>query len=487
MRFDDYYFIEEESSQSKIDWNQYVKNNKELKYALEIMKKIEDAGFESLIVGGFVRDLLMGTPSDDIDITTDANPSDIEKIFKRVIDIGKSKDMGISVVPYKGYQFEIGTYRKDVYGDLEKGKGAEEVEIAKDFKDDSSRRDFTINALGIDADGNIIDHHGGLKDIDKKVIAAVGDADIRFKEDEVRQLRGIRFASRMDFDISPETIEAMKKHAPEIAKVSPERITKELRKMAKSGGKQFARAIEIMDDVGILQYILPEIVELKSYEHSPVHHPEKDKEGKHTILAHTLEALKSSDVKDDIVNMSILFHDIGKDQKTFFKDEKGIIHYFDHAKEGFNKIDDISIRLKFDNRTRNAIKFSVLNHMKFHDILNMKNTNIAKLMDSPYFEVLKSVALADAKSRGQLFNQKEWDEIENKLLKLKERFKDRKVIETIRKIVNGKMVMSLRSDIKPGPKLGDVIQSAMDFVLNNNIDLEKDLNKVKQFIQNVKV
>jgi tRNA nucleotidyltransferase/poly(A) polymerase len=268
------------------------------------MKKIQDLGYEALIVGGFVRDLLMGKPSDDIDLATNAPEEVLEKNFD-TIDIGKNKQFGVSVIKYKGQTYEVAQYRKDLYGDLEKGKGADKVEIAKDFKDDSSRRDFTINALGIDGDGNIVDHHGGLKDIDKKVIAAVGDADIRFKEDEVRQLRGIRFASRMGFEISPETIEAMKKHAPEISKVAPERITKELRKIAKAGGKQLADAIVLMDKVGILQYILPEIAKMKELEHSPEHHPEGN------VFQHTLEALRTSDIKDDVVNVALLFHDLG--------------------------------------------------------------------------------------------------------------------------------------------------------------------------------
>ena len=479
MRFDEHYFTE-----SIKDWSSLVKTNPYWKAAQKVLKIIEEAGYEALIVGGAVRDLVLGKESDDIDISTNAPMDVLEDLFK-TYEIGKNKDFGVVVAVVDGYDFEIAHYRVDVYDD-EKGKGADSVQLTKTYKDDASRRDLTINQLGVDSKGNIVDHFGGLKDLENKIITTVGDPDLRFKEDHVRQLRSVRFASRFGFDISKETIDALKRNAPEIAKVSPERINKELKKMAQGTGEQFAKAIEILDDVGLLKYILPEIVEMKKFEHDPTHHPEKDKDGRHTVLAHIIDALKSQPLKNSAINLSVLFHDLGK-IKTHVLDDNGIHRYFGHAKEADDLIDKIADRLKFDNQTRNKIKFAAINHMKFHDILNMNNSTIAKLMDSPYFEVLKSVALADAKSRGQLFSQKEWDAIENKILKLKERFKDRKVIESIRKIVNGKMVMSLRSDIKPGPKLGDVIQSAVDFVLNNNIDLEKDLNKVKQFIQNVKV
>lgn len=269
---------ERELNQQKLDWNRLIgnnmlKNNKELQYALEIMKKIEDAGYESLLVGGFVRDLILGKESDDIDLSTNMPEEKIEQLFKTV-DIGKNKQFGVNVIKYKGYTYEIAQYRADVYDSLEKGKGADKVEIVSSFKDDAARRDYTINSLGIDVRGNIVDYHGGMKDLKKKIITAVGDADMRFKEDEVRQLRGIRFASRLGFEISPETIEAMKKHAPEIKKIASERITKELKKMASQEGSKFADAILMMDKVGLLQYILPEVFEMKSFEHSKDFHPE---------------------------------------------------------------------------------------------------------------------------------------------------------------------------------------------------------------------
>jgi len=477
MRFDEHYFKE------SIDWNEYTKDNEELKYALDIMKKLKDSGYESLIVGGFARDLIMGRPGNDIDITTNASPDQVEKVFGKVIDIGKNKAMGVSVVPYKGYQYEIATYRTDAYEDLTKGKGADKVKLVTSFKDDASRRDLTINQLGINSDGEIIDHFGGLEDLKNKVISTVGDPNLRFKEDQVRSLRTARFASRFDFNISPETIEAMKKNAPEIAKVSRERIYKELNKMAEGSGPQFARAIEILNDTGLLKYILPEIAKLAELEHSKDHHPEKDKDGKHTVLAHVIEALKSNPLKDRLINLSILFHDVGK-SVTHELDAEGIHRYFGHAQEADKIIDDLAKRLTMDLKTKKTIQFAAINHMKMHDLLKISNNKIAQLMDNDAFDILVKVSEADAKSRGKLFDAKGWQKIIDKIAELTERFKDRKAIEAIKKVVNGNWVMQL-TGLKGGPEVGRIINTTVEWILDNSIDINNN-EAIGKFIKDLK-
>lgn len=290
-------------------------------------------------------------------------------------------------------------------------------------------------------------------------------------------LRGARFASRLGFDIDSKTIEAMKKHAPEIAKVSQERIYKELKKMASQEGAKFAHALEILDEVGLLEYILPEVADMANYEHSPEHHPEGH------VLQHTLAALRTNTLKDPLINLSILLHDVGK-VKTHSISDKGLHQYIGHAKEAIDIIDTISKRLKIDNETKDAMQFAAANHMKFHEILKMKKSTIAKLMNSSHFDLLKSVALADAKARGKLFDQEEWNQIENKLLALKDKYKNKDAIDTLRKVINGKLVMQLRPDIKPGPKMGDIIKATLDYVLDNEIDVDNDIDKIHKYIKN---
>jgi tRNA nucleotidyltransferase/poly(A) polymerase len=466
-------FILESITNKSIDWNVYSKTNKELQAALEIMKIIDKAGYESLIVGGFVRDIIMNKKSNDIDIATNMPQEEIKKHFD-TIDVGES--FGVNIVKYKGFTMEVAQYRKDIYSDLMKGKGADSVAIVSDFSEDAARRDFTINSLGIDLNGNIVDHHGGIDDIEKNVITTVGDPELRFQEDVVRTLRGVRFASRLDFNIDQKTIDAIKKFAPEIGKVSAERITKELNKMAEQEGPKFAQALEMLDSVGLLNFILPEVVELKTKPHTPEQHPEGN------AWEHTLAALRSNNLKDPIINLSILFHDIGK-LKTHSTDESGVHRYFGHAKESASLVEEIGKRLKMSNSEIEAMKFAALNHMKIHDFMKLSNKKVIDLMNDPNWEVLISVALADNKARGELFNEQEWEEIQNRIEQLRKSFSGAKSYEAIKKLVNGNFVMSVRPDIKPGPILGDIIRNTLSWVIDNNIDINKDIDLIVKHIK----
>jgi tRNA nucleotidyltransferase (CCA-adding enzyme) len=456
------------------DWKQKVNSNEYLKVAVEVLEILDKKfpGSSSYIVGGAVRDLIMGKDFDDVDIATNISISNIEKIFK-TNDIGRNKDFSIIVINYKGFSIEVAHFRTE--SDYTDSRHPDKVELVKDFKSDAKRRDISWNAMAIDKDGNVLDYFNGMNDIKNKVLKMVGDPNERFKEDSLRLARIPRFASRFDFNISPETIEAMKKHAPEIVKVAPERINKELKKMAQGTGKQFARAIEIMDEVGLLKYILPEIVKMKELPHSPEHHPEGD------VFKHTIEALKTQPLKDDIINLSVLFHDLGKIE-THSIDDEGFHRYLGHAMEADHIIDDIAKRLKFDNDTKKKIQFAAINHMKMHDLLKMSNNKIAQLMDNDAFDILVKVAEADAKARGKLFDKQGWQKIIDKIDEIAERFKNHKAIESIKKIVNGNLVMQLRN-LKGGPEVGRIINKTVEWILDNGIDLN-DTKEIENFIMN---
>lgn len=252
------------------DWQGYINRNPELKTAIKIMKKLKKYG-QVYIVGGAVRDIVLGENPDDIDIATNAPIEKIQKEF-RTHDIGRSKDFGIVVINQGGFQYEIAQFRKD--GTYTDGRRPDEVVINVPFEEDAGRRDFTINAMGIDANGNIIDYFDGQGDIKNKVIKTVGDPEQRFGEDSLRLLRAVRFASRLGFKIDPATSKAMKKLSPKIKKVSWERISKELMKMAAQSGDKFANALIILEQVGLLEHILPEITKMHGFKHTPETHPE---------------------------------------------------------------------------------------------------------------------------------------------------------------------------------------------------------------------
>lgn len=458
---------------SKFDqWQDYIDRIPMLATGVEILKILEKYG-DAYIVGGAVRDIVSGNKEpDDIDIATNVSMDKIEELFKSH-SIGKNKDFGIVVINYKGFEYEIAQFRKDsTYSD---GRHPDSVEIVMSFKDDAERRDFTINAMAIDSDGNVIDHFDGMEAIQSKILKTVGDPNRRFKEDYLRMLRMTRFASRLGYDIDTETKDAVKANAHNIANISPERILKELLKMAEQSGDKFADAILQLEEVGLLKYILPEFLEMKDFEHTPETHPEAP-----DVAGHVLAALRSSQVADPIINLGILLHDIGKIRTRSYKDN-GNVQYLGHAKAGLSMIDTIANRLKMDNETKDAIMFATENHMKLHDILKMGNAKVFALIKNKHWNVLLNVAYADAKARGNLFSEADWKKTTDRIEDITLKYANKDFQDNIKKVLNGQMVMEIKG-IAPGPQVGKIINQTMDWILNKNIDIN-DIEKIKKYIR----
>ena len=243
--------------------------------ALKIIKAIKAAGkFEALMVGGCVRDILIGKTPKDFDVATDCPMEILEKLFK-THDIGANKTFGIVVVDMDGVSVEVAQFRKDV-GSAD-GRHPDSVQLGCSFKEDSARRDFTINAMGMTEDGTIIDFHGGMQDLQDGTIRCVGEPFERFKEDELRIIRALRFAACLGFDLQWQTLEAIQlamHHGTLRGKVAPERIKQELFKTAAHGGPAMARFIELARDAEVLEVILPEIAAMIGAEHTVESHPE---------------------------------------------------------------------------------------------------------------------------------------------------------------------------------------------------------------------
>jgi len=341
------------------------------------------------------------------------------------------------------------------------GRYPSSVKIVMDYKQDAQRRDFTINAMAVDKDGNVIDHFDGHGDIKNKVLRTVGDPNKRFQEDYLRMLRAVRFASRMGFKIDPETMDAIKSNSSNIKGQAVERIVKELMKMA-GNGKQFANAIIILKETGLLQHILPEIVELDDLPQTEKHHPEGN------VFKHSLQALRVADSSDPMVNLGILFHDVGK-LDTQSSDETGW-HYHGHEAAGMERINKIAKRLKLDNNTKNCLKYVSEHHMKVHDLWKMKGSKVMNIMDSPYWDVLYKVSEADTKSRLHAFNPVRWKRVTDFVDKMKDRFKDKNALDVIKTVVNGKHIMDVLG-IGPGKRLGIIRKNVLDWVLDNNINI----------------
>lgn len=428
------------------------------KAALNFLSEIEAAGRRAYIVGGAVRDRLLGFPMKDIDIVSDMPMAELRKRFK-AFDVGKSKDFGICVVLFGGYSFETAAFRGATRFD-ENGRPAG-MGASATFAEDAGRRDFTINAMGMDARGKILDPFGGADDIERKLIRCVQNPMDRFNEDAIRLLRATRLAARLKFKIEDETKRAMRQCAGALANAAPERIAAEIIKMASTPGKSFAAAVELMDQTDLLAFVLPEIHALKGLPHDGRVHPEGG------VFEHTMAAVSANREPDPLLNLAILLHDVGKAVSLDLS--QGRPRYIGHERLGVEITANMSERLRFSNDWKNALCFTAQNHMKVSRLDKMTQSKVFNLISDNRWTLLKKVASCDQAARGKLFDRNAFDEIilqaEKEAFSWKEKLYGRKVV------IGGKRVMAL-TGLAPGPKVGEIIKKVTAWAMDNNIDDE---------------
>ena len=246
-----------------------------------------------------------------------------------------------------------------------------------------------------------------------------------------------------------------------------ERIRDELLKAASQKGEKFARYIEQLADLKILRLILPEVLNLKYFKHNLKHHPEGG------VWDHTMAALKAADVDDPIKNLAILLHDVGKG--VTLGDKQGLPTYYVHAKASVNLVDEIAKRLKMSNKDKDALLYAVGNHMKFHKILGMKPSKVAKIVDDDNWDVLTAVGKGDELSRGETFmHAGEFEKIVDAAIKIKDKFGMKEVKKKL-KLVDGNDVMQL-TGLPPGKKVGDIIKKTTAWIMDNDIKDKEEIN-----------
>jgi len=457
-------FYLKEAKEMLKQWSKYVNDNKELAAAVKILVALNKSGHKAYIVGGAVRDVILGLESHDYDIATNASIETIQKLFKRTYDVGKSKDFGILTVPVGGFAFEVAQFRQD--GKYTDGRRPDSISVAGSFEQDAERRDFTINAMGINARGEIVDYFDGKKDIKNKVIKTVGDPRERFGEDYLRMMRLPRFAAKLGFDIEKDTAKAAQKLSANITELPAERVRDELMKAASQSGDKFADYIIQLDKLKLLKHILPEVMNLKWYKENLRHHPEVRGKGGSTF-SHVLAALQTSSVADPIANLAILLHDIGKGVTLTQVD--GLPKYLGHAKASVELVKDLAKRLKMSTKDKEALLFAVGNHMKFHNILGMKASKIARLVNDDNWDVLVAVAHADEFSRGEAFRHAgDFQKTVDKAIEIKNKFGMVTVNKQL-KLVDGGHVMKI-TGLKPSKKVGEIIKIVTDWIMDNNIE-----------------
>jgi len=336
-----------------------------------VIAKLRAAGHQAFLVGGCVRDLLLGGKPKDFDVATDARPDRIMDLFPRSGRVGAH--FGVVLVRDVFEQVEVATFRSDhAYED---GRHPEFVRFETDPRQDVLRRDFTINGLLMDPfSGEVLDFSGGRQDLARRVIRAIGDPDIRFAEDHLRLLRAVRFAARLGFEIAPETFDAMRRHRALIEKVAPERVRDELVRILTEGGAR--RGFELLDASGMLDLILPEVAAMKGVEQPPEYHPEGD------VWIHTLMLLEQLDQASPTLAMGALLHDVGK-PPTFRVAER--IRFDGHVEEGVRIAHNILHRLRFSRDEMDQVEALIANHMKFKDVHRMKDSTLKRFLRTPEF------------------------------------------------------------------------------------------------------
>lgn len=313
-----------------------------------IIKTLESNGFDAYVVGGCVRDSLLGITPNDWDITTNATPLEIKSLFDKTIDTGIAH--GTVTVLVDKNPYEVTTFRKD--GEYKDSRHPEYVEYTKDLMLDLSRRDFTVNAMAYNDTVGLVDQFGGINDLENSVIKCVGNPTTRFLEDALRMLRAVRFSAQLSFSIESETLSALKEKSDSIINISAERIHEELNKILLSDN--VFSAFLTLRETNILKNILPEFDRCFDTEQNIKYHL-------YNVGVHSLYVVKNCS-KRLYLKYAALLHDIGKPdcRKT---DEFGIDTFRNHAKLSTELSESILKRLKFDNKSTDKI----LRLIKFHD------------------------------------------------------------------------------------------------------------------------
>ena len=373
--------------------------------AKKIVQCLQQAGFAAFWVGGCVRDFLLGREPQDFDIATDAKPEQVEKLFRKTIPVGKK--FGVIIVVEGAQQFQVATFRAEA--DYRDGRRPEKIVFAN-AEADALRRDFTVNGLFFDPlTEKIHDWVGGEKDLRAGIIRTIGAPEERFGEDHLRLLRAVRFATRLDFEIEPETFAAIQSLAPKIKLISAERVRDELVKLFAPPTDQTtaltpalfpgeragvradndsaaARGLVLLRDSGLLQHILPELAATIGCEQSPDFHPEGSVFNHICLMLEKMPAQPSlqggfgAASASESLPWAVLLHDIAKPVTAERDVETGKIHFYGHEKIGADMAEKMLQRLRFPKKQTEEIVACVRHHMQFKDVKQMRKATLRRLL-----------------------------------------------------------------------------------------------------------
>jgi putative nucleotidyltransferase with HDIG domain len=430
--------------------------------ARQVVGTLRSAGYQAYLVGGCVRDLLLGCQPKDFDVSTDAPPERIVELFPGSGQVGAH--FGVVLVKGAGGHVEVATFRSD--RDYTDGRRPSSVRFETDPRQDVLRRDFTINGLMMDPEtGEVLDFVGGRADIEKGLVRAIGDPEIRFREDHLRMLRAVRFAARLRFAIEPATLAAIRRNRAAIANVSAERIRDELARILTEGGARYG--FELLDATGLIENLLPEVAAMKGVAQPPEFHPEGD------VWVHTLLLLDKFERPTAALAWGALLHDVGK-PSTFRVAER--IRFDGHVEEGVRLAHGILHRLRFSREDQEQVEALVANHMRFKDVGRMKESTLKRFLRMPRFaEHLELHRLDCLAASGRLDN---YEFVRRKLEELPEEQLKPAPLLTGRDLI--------AAGYTPGPRFSKMLTAVEDAQLEGRIhSSEEALELVKELFGGV--
>ena len=422
---------------------------------VEVSEKLAEAGFEAYLVGGCVRDLLLGREPKDWDIATSAKPEEVQKIFSDTVYENTFGTVGVKTASDepKLKVIEVTTYR--IEGKYTDKRHPDEVTFARTIEDDLSRRDFTVNALAMGMDREVIDPYGGEKDIKAKVIRTVGAPEARFGEDALRLMRAVRFAVELDFEIEMNTRRAIEKLSGELEQIAKERVRDELSKMLMT--PRAAKGIILLEELGLLQYILPELREGVGVAQN-LHHI-------YTVFEHSVRALDYAAKEDSslAVRMASLLHDIGKPRSKAGDGPNATFYNHEHigAKMTVRALDRLRYSKEFVEEVAHLVRY----HMFYYNVGDVSERGVRRFL-----------ARVGPETVPNLLKVREADRIGSGVPKAVP-YKARHLMFMIEKVkndpispkmlkVNGDDVMALLK-LPPGHRIGWILAALLEEVLDD--------------------
>lgn len=435
--------------------------------ANEIIHSLQNNGYEAFLVGGCVRDSILGRPIHDYDITTSATPDEMMKVFKdkRIIETGLQH--GTITIVIDGEPYEVTTYRID--GNYSDSRRPDSVTFTRSLKEDLKRRDFTINAMAYNDEVGLVDPFNGMEDIKYHKIQCVGKPEDRFSEDALRILRAIRFASQLSFVLEPNTDYILHKMYQNLENISVERINSEFCKIASSS--DFCVQMVLYSDV--LSLFIPEIKDMFGFQqNNPYHIYDVWNHTVHAVQAYECDCEPDLNSRDLITSLAVFFHDIGKPH-CYQDGEDGIRHFKGHGRVSADMTDEIMKRLRFDNDTREKVVELVYYHDATFEMGKKYIKRWLNKIGEEQFRRLLNVRRADIKAQADLAQETRLQKIDNIGYILEEVLQGDECFSLKDLVVNGKDVMDIMH-IKSGKDVGCWLNEILTRVIDGRLKNDRE-------------